>query len=193
MRPPETFSSSSRFSSVLLVSCFRAWLFMVSSIGLMVAVLAPKGGRGMCDLSHRKARMQITFVTVLANRLFLAHLRESELMLRVIAIATAIGLAAPSYAQVRVITGDVEHVYGPGGEVLDSPELTAKNQRAKRQIRSEERVVGPVEQQRLSIQQSGPRRAPDDWWSNDAARRQPPKSWWNNNGYQPPKSAWSSQ
>jgi hypothetical protein len=137
--------------------------------------------------------MQITFVTVLANRLFLAHLREGELMLRVIAIATAIGLAAPSYAQVRVITGDVEHVYGPGGEVLDSPELRAKNQRAKRQIRSEERVVGPVEQQRLSIQQSAPRQAPDGWWSNDAARRQPPKSWWNDNGYQPPKSAWSSQ
>jgi hypothetical protein len=32
-------------------------------------------------------------------------------MLRAIVIATAIGLAAPSYAQVRVITGDIEHVY----------------------------------------------------------------------------------
>ena len=39
-------------------------------------------------------------------------------MLRAIVIATAIGLAAPSYAQVRVITGDVEHYYGPGGEIL---------------------------------------------------------------------------
>jgi hypothetical protein len=38
-------------------------------------------------------------------------------MLKAIVIATAIGLAAPTYAQVRVITGDVEHVYGPGGEI----------------------------------------------------------------------------
>jgi hypothetical protein len=113
-------------------------------------------------------------------------------MLRAIVIATAIGLAAPSYAQVRVITGDIEHVYGPGGEILDNPQLKAKNQRAKHQMRSEERVAGPVEQQRLSVQQSGPHRAPDSWWSDDAARRQPPKSWWNNN-YEPPKSAWSSQ
>ena len=114
-------------------------------------------------------------------------------MLRAIVIATAIGLAAPSYAQVRIITGDVEHVYGPQGEILDSPQLRAKNQRAKRQMRSDERVAGPVEQQRLSVQQSGPRRVPDSWWSDDAARRQPPKSWWNNNSYEPPKSAWSSQ
>jgi hypothetical protein len=68
-------------------------------------------------------------------------------MLRAIVIATAIGLAAPSDAQVRIITGDVEHVYGPRGEILDSPELRAKNQRAKRQMSSEERVAGPVEQQ----------------------------------------------
>jgi hypothetical protein len=59
----------------------------------------------------------------------------------------------------------------------------------KRQV--PERTAGPVEQQRLSIQQSGPRRGPDSWWTNDAARRQQPKSWWNNNGYEPPKSAWS--
>lgn len=114
-------------------------------------------------------------------------------MLRAIVVATAIGLAAPSYAQVRVITGDVEHVYGPGGEILDNPQLRAKNQRAKRQMRSDERVARPVEQQRLSVQQSGPRRVPDSWWSNDAARRQPPKSWWNENSYEPPKSAWRSQ
>ena len=106
-------------------------------------------------------------------------------MLRAIVIATAIGLAAPSYAQVRVITGDVEHIYGPRGEILDDPQLRAKNQRAK-SLGSRER--GPVEQQRLSIQQSGPRRTPDSW-----SRYQPPKSWWNNNGYEPPKSAWSSQ
>jgi hypothetical protein len=107
-------------------------------------------------------------------------------MLKPIVLLTAIGLAAPSYAQVRVITGDVEHVYGAGGEILDNPQLVAKNQRAKRQT-----GAGPVEQQRFSVQQSGPQRAPDSWWSNDAARYQPPKSWWNNNNYEPPKCAWS--
>jgi hypothetical protein len=112
-----------------------------------------------------------------------------QIMLRAIVTATAIGLAAPSYAQVKVITGDVEHVYGPRGKVLDDPQLKAKNQRARRQTPS----AGPVEQQRLSVQQSGPSRVPNSWWSNDAARRQAPKSWWNNNGYQPPTSAWSSQ
>jgi hypothetical protein len=104
-------------------------------------------------------------------------------MLRAIVIASAIGLAAPSYAQVKVITGDVEHVYGPGGEILDSPELRAKNQR---EMRGEERPATLPEQQSLSVQQSGPSRAPNSWW-----RYQPPTSWWNNNGYTPPKSAWS--
>jgi hypothetical protein len=113
-------------------------------------------------------------------------------MLKPIVILTAIGLAAPSYAQVRVITGGVEHVYGTGGEILDSPELKMKNERAKRQMRSGQTGAGPVAQQGLSIEQSGPHLAPDSWWSNDAARRQPPKSWWNSNGYEPPKSWWNS-
>ena len=94
-------------------------------------------------------------------------------MLRAISIATAIGLAAPSYAQVRVITGDVEHHYGPGGEILDDPQLMEKNQRAKRQVHNEGWVAGPVKQQRLSVQQSRPSQVPNSWWSDDAARRQP--------------------
>ena len=117
----------------------------------------------------------------------LTRSQEGKLM-RAIVIATVIGLAAPSYAQVKIITGDAEHIYGPGGEILDGPQLRAKDQRAKSQMRSEQRGVGPVEQQRLSVQQSGPRRTPDSW-----SRYQPPKSWWNNNNYEPPKSAWSSQ
>ena len=51
--------------------------------------------------------------------------------MRAIVIATVIGLAAPSYAQVKIITGDVEHIYGPGGEILDGPQLRAKDQRAQ--------------------------------------------------------------
>jgi len=48
-------------------------------------------------------------------------------------IVAAMGLAAPAYAQsVRVITGDVEHVYGPGGQLLDDDALRARNERAER-------------------------------------------------------------
>jgi hypothetical protein len=31
---------------------------------------------------------------------------------------------------VRVIAGDIQHLYGPGGEVLDNAELQARNARA---------------------------------------------------------------
>ena len=104
-----------------------------------------------------------------------------------IILATVIA-AAPCYAQdVRVFRGGQEHVYGPGGQLVDSPELRAKNERA-RQMPAKKR---PVEQQSLSIQQSNPSQVPNSWWSNDAARLQPPKSWWNNNGYKPPQSTWS--
>jgi len=105
-------------------------------------------------------------------------------MLRAMIAATAIGLATSSFAQVRVITGDTERTYGPGGEILHSRQLKPKNQR------SDSQLPGAAAEQPLSIQQSGPRRVPNSWWSDDAYRRQPPKSWWNNNGYQPPKSAW---
>ena len=63
--------------------------------------------------------------------------------MRAIVIATAIGLAAPSYAQVRVITGDVEHIYGPGGEILDDPQLRAKNQRAQKPAQSSRGALDP--------------------------------------------------
>ena len=47
-------------------------------------------------------------------------------------IVAAMGLSAPVYAQsVRVITGDIEHVYGPGGQLLDDDALRARNERAK--------------------------------------------------------------
>ncbi|MEH2569618.1 hypothetical protein [Bradyrhizobium sp. AZCC 2289] len=48
-------------------------------------------------------------------------------------IVAAMGLAAPAYAQsVRVITGDIEHIYGPGGQILDDDALRALNERAER-------------------------------------------------------------
>jgi 2-methylcitrate dehydratase PrpD len=47
-------------------------------------------------------------------------------------IAATLALVAPAYAQVRVITRDTEHVYGPGGQLLDDAELRAKNERIER-------------------------------------------------------------
>jgi hypothetical protein len=48
-------------------------------------------------------------------------------------IAAAILAMTPSatFAQVRVITGDIEHYYGPGGQLLDDAELRARNERAE--------------------------------------------------------------
>ncbi|WP_338827329.1 hypothetical protein [Bradyrhizobium sp. 27S5] len=46
-------------------------------------------------------------------------------------IAICLAVTSPSPAQqVRVITGDIEHIYGPGGEVLDDADLRARNERA---------------------------------------------------------------
>jgi len=53
-------------------------------------------------------------------------------------IASFFGVAAPAHAQVRVITGDIEHFYGPGGQLLDDAELRARNERVERSRRSKE-------------------------------------------------------
>jgi hypothetical protein len=48
-------------------------------------------------------------------------------------VAAMMGLVAPAYAQsVRVINGDIEHIYGSGGQLLDDDALTARNERAER-------------------------------------------------------------
>ena len=48
-------------------------------------------------------------------------------------IVAAMGLATPAYAQsVRVISGDIEHVYGPGGQLLDDEAIRARNERAEK-------------------------------------------------------------
>jgi hypothetical protein len=41
-----------------------------------------------------------------------------------IILAATVIAAVPCYAQdVRVFSGDQEHVYGPGGQLVDGPEL----------------------------------------------------------------------
>jgi hypothetical protein len=65
-------------------------------------------------------------------------------------IIAAIGLAAPAYAQsVRVITGDIEHIYGPGGKLLDDDALRARNERGEN-LRLREREVA-IRQQELNV------------------------------------------
>ena len=56
---------------------------------------------------------------------------------RAVLIAYCLGIAAPAFAQVRVITGDTEHIYGPGGDLLDDAELRTRNERVERARRIE--------------------------------------------------------
>jgi len=51
-------------------------------------------------------------------------------VLRAISLLACLVTASPSVAHVRVIAGDIQHLYGPGGEVLDDAELQARNERA---------------------------------------------------------------
>lgn len=99
-------------------------------------------------------------------------------MLKAIAISAAIVAATPSYAQeVRVLSGEIEHVYGRGGQLLDSPELRAKNQQAERQMR-EEQGDGPpdFDQQRTITVETSRRQTPRSWYNQ--VPQQPPRSWW---------------
>ena len=55
-------------------------------------------------------------------------------MIKVLTISVAVVTAVPCYSQeVRVISGAIEHVYGPGGQLLDDGDLQARNQRASEQ------------------------------------------------------------
>ena len=57
-------------------------------------------------------------------------------------IATSIAVAMPCFAQqVRVIKGDIEHLYGPGGQLVDDADLQARNQRAWERMRAESELA----------------------------------------------------
>jgi len=81
-------------------------------------------------------------------------------MLRAALIAISLAVAMPCFAQqVRVITGDIEHVYGPGGEVLDDADLLARNQRAREHAQAEkqfaiQRRQLEIEGERLKLQEA---------------------------------------
>jgi hypothetical protein len=81
-------------------------------------------------------------------------------MLRAVLIATSLVWASSSFAQqVRVISGDVEHVYGPGGEILDDADLQARNQRAWEHMQAEKQLAIQrrqldIETERLKLQEA---------------------------------------
>jgi hypothetical protein len=72
-------------------------------------------------------------------------------MLRAVLIATSLAMAMPCFAQeVRVINGDFEHVYGPGGELLDSADLQGRNQRAWEHLQAEKELA--IDRRRVDIE-----------------------------------------
>ena len=81
-------------------------------------------------------------------------------MLRAVLIATSLALSSSSFAQqVRVISGDIEHVYGHGGELLDDTGLQARNQHAWEHMQAEKQLVIQrrqldIEEERLKLQQA---------------------------------------
>jgi hypothetical protein len=94
-------------------------------------------------------------------------------MIKVLVISVAVVAAVPCYAQeVRVFSGDIEHVYGPGGRLLDDADLQARNQRASEQIQAErlaiERRKAEDEIERLRLQEAALAYAPysdtGGWW-----------------------------
>jgi hypothetical protein len=100
------------------------------------------------------------------------------MMIKVLVISVAVVAAVPCYAQeVRVISGDIEHVYGPGGELLDDADLQARNQRASEHIQAErqlaiERREAEAEIERLRLQEAALAYAPysdtGGWWDGGA-------------------------
>jgi hypothetical protein len=81
-------------------------------------------------------------------------------MLRAVLIATSLVLSSSSFAQqVRVIGGNIEHVYGPGGELLDDADLQTRNQRASERMQAEKQLAIQrrqldIETERLKLQEA---------------------------------------
>jgi hypothetical protein len=108
-------------------------------------------------------------------------------MMRAVLIATSLAVAMPCFAQqVRVINGDFEHVYGPGGELLDNADLQGRNQRAwehmqaERQLAIERRKVD-VEMERLKLQEAALAYAPATY--SDTPMWDSNGGWWDGGGF----------
>ena len=78
------------------------------------------------------------------------------LLARATLVAVVIAVASPAYAQVRVITGDIEHIYGPGGQLLDDEALQRQNERREsaRLEMQREREITRRQEQLLAAEQA---------------------------------------
>jgi hypothetical protein len=105
-------------------------------------------------------------------------------MIKVLVISVAVVAAVPCHGQeVRVFSGDIEHVYGPGARLLDDADLQARNQRASEHIQAErqlaiERRKAEAEIERLRLQEAALAYAPysdtGGWWDG---------GWWDGGGF----------
>src|SRR6476646_2835664 len=100
-------------------------------------------------------------------------------MLRAFFIATCLAVASTSVAQqVRVITGDIQHIYGPGGAVLDDAELRARNERAFERMQLEkqraiemQQIEAENERLRLLRDQTALAYEPTPTWDSTGTKR----------------------
>jgi hypothetical protein len=107
-------------------------------------------------------------------------------MIRVLIISAVMIAAVPCYAQdVRVFNGPLEHIYGPGGRLLDSPELRAKNEQIWRRS-------NPEQWRDAQAQWNGADPSGQSGSTIGAGRRQTPRSWWAEVPQQPSLSAWGA-
>ena len=121
-------------------------------------------------------------------------------MLRAALIVASLAAAMPCFAQqVRVITGDFEHVYGPGGELLDDADLQARNQRtwehmqAEKQLAIERRRVD-IEEERLKLQEAAIAAATAQSSDGTAQNWDPTAGgdWWYGGGFISPAQGFGS-
>jgi hypothetical protein len=96
-------------------------------------------------------------------------------MLRAVLIAASLVIAMPCSAdQVRVITGDIEHLYGAGGQLLDDADLQARNQRAWEHMQAERQLAiarrqVEIEKERLKLQEAALAAGPAQNWDSGMA------------------------
>jgi len=94
--------------------------------------------------------------------------------------------AAPCFSQqVRVINGDIEHIYGPDGQLLDDAKLRAKNERAQRQVQKQKANTG---QGSVNSENYQP---PISAWTDPTIARPVLKSAWDSKNGQQPQSWWN--
>ena len=94
-------------------------------------------------------------------------------LLRTTLIAATLALVATAYSQVRVITGDTEHIYGQGGQLLDDETLQLQNERAERakilRLREREDAMRQQELDAAAAAQAAPTAYDEQYGAQDGS------------------------